>query len=184
MKLNRVLVVVGVAGVFGLTAISLAPAQQPASQPERSNLRQPEGRPGEGRPGEGQPGERRGGQRGEAPSVEGSMKGMNRALQQLRDQIGDATKKDACLKLVGDAQRGCIAAKSGQARHIQDIKDEKERAKASESFRRQLMALARKLLDIEQNILDGKGDDAKAKIAEVIKMRDDGHKEFGVDDEH
>ena len=174
MRSHRLISSAAAACLLGVLAFSVASAQD--GQPERAPQQgQPEGRPGGGnRPGVG---------RGEAPNVEASMKGMNRAIQQLRDQFNGAGEKEACLKLIGDAQRGCIGAKSGQPHHIRDIKDEAARGKAMESYRKQLMALARKLLDIEQNIMDGKNDAAKAQLAEVIKMRDKGHEEFGVKDE-
>lgn len=167
---NRFIAAITFAGLSVCGAITVAQSGQPERPPGQSpppNARQPGG-----------PGERRG---GEAPNVEASMKGMNRALGQLRDQLADATKKYACLKLIGDAQRGCINAKSGTPHQIQDMKEEAAKSKAAESYRRQLMAVARKLLDIEQNILEGKTDAAKALITEVLKMRDDGHTEFGVE---
>ena len=173
MKANRVLALTAAAGLLGVLTFSAATSLGQTGQPEAP--RQPG--PGGGQPGGGRPGGR-----GEAPSVDASMKGMNRAIQQLRDQVADPSKKDACLKLINDAQRGCIGAKGGVPHQITDMKDEGARAKAADSFRRHLLTLARKLLDIEQNILDGKTDAAKAMIGEVVKMRDDGHKEFGVDD--
>ncbi|MBX3375963.1 MAG: hypothetical protein KF678_03045 [Phycisphaeraceae bacterium] len=158
-----------------LTVLSVATAQ-----PERPS--RPEGRPPEGRQPEGRPEGRPGGRSGaEVPNVEASMKGLNRALQQLRDQVGDPAKKDACLKLIGDAQRGCINAKAGTPHQVADIKDEAAKAKAAESYRKHLIAVARKLLDVEQNIMEGKGDAARAGISELLKMRDAGHEEFGVD---
>ena len=168
MRLNSLFAVTAAAGLLGFLTFTATTSQGQEGQPERP-ARQPESRPG-------------GPGRGEAPNVEASMKGMNRALGQLKAQIVDPSKKDACLKLIGDAQRGCIAAKSGQPIKIKDLKDDAARAKASESFRRRLMAVARKLLDIEQSILDGKGDAAKAQVAEVLKMRDEGHEEFGVNE--
>jgi hypothetical protein len=161
MRSNRLVAAISIASVSVCIAITVATAQD--GQPERPASRQPDGRGAE------------------QPSVEASMKGMNRALGQLRDQVADATKKDICLKLIGDAQRGCIAAKGGQPPQIQDLKDEAARAKAAESYRRRLMAVARKLLDIEQSILDGKGDAARGQISEVLKMRDEAHTEFGLE---
>jgi len=168
MRSTRLLTMTALAACTTLAVFSVAIAQ-----PERPD-RQPGGRQPEGRPGGGRPA-------AELPSVEASMKGVNRALQQLRDQLADPTKKEACLKLIGDAQRGLINAKSGTPHQIADIKDDAAKAKAAESYRRQLIAVARKLLDIEQNIMEGKGEVARATISELMKMRDAGHEEFGVD---
>jgi hypothetical protein len=133
---------------------------------------------------ERQPGQPGGpGRGGQAPSVEGSMKQMNGAMRRLRDQIGDASKKEDNLRLIGDMQRGAVSAKNGKPKKLNDVKDEGERAKKAEKFRRDLITLTRKLLDIEQNILDGKNDVAKTQLEEVMKQRDEEHKYFGVDDE-
>lgn len=172
MRSHRIVTAASIATLATCLALNIA-----AAQPERPAS------PGGGQPGDRQP-ERRGGERrpgGEAPNVEASMKGMNRAVNALKESIGDASKKEANLKLIGDAQRGCINAKSGTPRKIADLKDDAAKAKASESFRRQLMAVARKLLDIEQQILEGKNADAKAALDEVVKMGEKGHEEFGVD---
>lgn len=171
MRSARLFSLAALAAGATLTVLSVATAQ-----PERPS--RPEGRPPEGRQPEGRPGGRTG---AEVPNVEASMKGMNRALQQLRDQVGDPAKKDACLKLIGDAQRGCINAKAGTPHQVADIKDEAAKAKAAESYRKHLIAVARKLLDVEQSIMEGKGDAARAGISELLKMRDAGHEEFGVD---
>lgn len=169
MRSNRIIAAISIASVSVGIAVAFGQSGQPERQPP--DRQGPPGRQPEGR----------GGRQGEPPNVEASMKSMNRALQQLRDQLGDASKKDSSLKLIGDAQRGCIAAKSGQPQQIAEMKDDAAKAKSAESFRRQLMALARKLLDIEQSLLDGKHDEAKAQLTEVIKMRDAGHAEFGVE---
>jgi hypothetical protein len=167
MRSNRLVAAISIASISVCVAISIATAQ--SGQPDRpAAAGQPDARPGE----------RRG---GETPNVEANMKVMNRALGQLRDQVTDSSKKAACLKLIGDAQRGCIGAKNGEPHQIQKMNDETAKAKAAESFRRQLMAVARKLLDIEQSILDGKGEEAKAQIGEVLTMRDKGHEEFGLE---
>ena len=96
MRSHRLISSAAAACLLGVLAFSVASAQD--GQPERPPQQgQPEGRPGGGnRPGVG---------RGEAPNVEASMKGINRAIQQLRDQFNGAGEKEACLKLIGDAQR-------------------------------------------------------------------------------
>jgi hypothetical protein len=141
----------------------------------------------------GQPGER--GERGpggpggpggrQQVSVEGSMKGMNRALRQLARQVGDESKKAENLRLINDMQRACVNAKSAPLPDdvLEHAKDEAGKAKMAAEFREDLIKVMHKLLDIETDIAAGKLDDAKAKLAEVGKMRDHGHEEMGLKDE-
>jgi soluble cytochrome b562 len=130
----------------------------------------------------GQPGERRGPAPSAPVSVEASMKQMNRGLRQLRKQMGDAALREENLKIVNEMQRGCIAAKAGTvpADLLKSAKDDAEKAKLVEGYRKGLVASMRLLLDIEDAIADGKGDVASAKADELVKLRDATHKEMGI----
>jgi hypothetical protein len=109
------------------------------------------------------------------------MKLMNRTLKQLRAQLSDATKRDENLRLIGEMQRGCVNAKSGKPEQIlADAKDDPARAKISAEFRRELIAVMRKLLDAELSIADGKPEAAAAALDEVEKLREHAHEELGV----
>lgn len=157
---------------------AMQPAQsgQPTGTPPRQ--------PGERGPG-GQPGGPRGPGRGEQISIEGAMKGMNRSLKQLSGQIADASKKDENLRLVNDAQRFCVLAK-GQPlpeKVLEHAKDDASRAKLSSEFRADLIKALRLMLDIESELADGKGDSAKAKLDELVELRDHAHEEMGVEEE-
>lgn len=140
-----------------------------------ASLIQPENRQGAGQP-------RRG---GEGMSVEGAMKTMNRSLRQLRAVIGDASKKDDALRLVGDMQRGCLAAKSQPVPHdvLEGAKDEAAKSKLAGEFRHELIDLMRHLLDLEMLIDAGKTEEAGAKLTEIVKLRDHAHEEMGVREE-
>lgn len=170
---NRIVSLTAAAGMLGAFTLLGASAW---GQPERGAQPERGGQPGERQPGGG-PG------RGAAPSVDAGMKGMNGAMRRLKDQIGDASKKDENLRLIGDMQRGAVTAKNAKPTKFKDIKDPAEAAKKGEEFRRDLLGLTRKLLDIEQDILDGKNDHAKALLDDVAKTRDAAHTKYGVDEE-
>lgn len=153
------------------------PASQPASQPggPRSGSGQ---RPG-GPDGRGPGGQGGGG------SLGGSMKSMNRSLKALSAQVADASKREDNLKLIGDAERACINAKSMQPAGdaYDNAKDDAAKAKAKELFRADLMVLIRRMLDVEQAIIDGKTDVAKTGVEDLLKMREKGHKDMGVEED-
>jgi len=119
-----------------------------------------------------------------AASVEGSMKAMNRALKQLKATIGDASQKDANLKLIDDMQRAAVTAKSMPlpASLLEPAADEAARAKLVETFRADLIAVLREMLDTEHAVLVGRVEVAKSHLAEVEKLRDKAHKALGVED--
>lgn len=126
----------------------------------------------------------RGPGRPEGGSVEGAMKGMNRALKQLQAIVDDSSKRDDALKAIGEMERACIAAKNlgAPADALKKATDDAAKAKLADTFRSDLIAVMRKLLDVEQSIMDGKGDVAKTQLAEVAKLRDEAHKALGVKD--
>ncbi len=179
---KRVFTITLTAAAIGLATLagSTASGQPESKQPP---VRQPGGgQPGEGRqpgqPGEGrQPGRGPGGQ---APSVEGSMKGMNRAMKQLLDQVGDASKKEENLRLIGDMERSCAQAKNGQPNKIKEMKDEAARTKASVEYRKHLIELMRRMLDVEESIMAGNTEAANKTLGAIEKMRDEQHKALGV----
>jgi hypothetical protein len=110
------------------------------------------------------------------------MRGMNRALRQLSQQVGDAAKKDENLRLINDLQRGCVNAKGAPFPEplLKKAADDAARAKMTEEFRRELIKMLRLLLDIETDVFDGQGDAAKAKLEELEKLRDHAHEEMGL----
>ncbi|MFN0132615.1 MAG: cytochrome b562 [Phycisphaerales bacterium] len=162
-------------GIIGTMVVlgSLTPAS--GLQPPAQRGEQPRER------GNRQPGER-GGERGQQ-SVEGAMKVIDRSLKNLQGQLDDASKKDDNLRQVGEAQRAAVTAKLLRpGKQLDKAKDEGERKKMEAQYRRGLMDVVRKLLDMEQAIVDDKADDAKRLLAEIVKMRDDAHKAMGVDE--
>lgn len=164
--------------VSGLLLVSLAGVGIALAQPPA---------PGGPPPAREGPGERGPGREGQpsGQSVERMMKGMNRSLRQLRDQIADATKKDENLRLIGEMERTVASVKlmGLPADMLAEAKDDAAKAKLSVAFRTDLIGAMRKLLDIEQDIADGKAESARGRLDELIALRDAAHKELGVSDD-
>lgn len=160
-------------------------------EPQRQNQPRPGrgggGGGGEGRP-EGQPGERRrgggGGEEMRSAGVESSMKSMNRALKSLTAQIADPAKKTENLQLVTDLQRGAVSAKGAKLGDdmMKNAKDDAAKAAIAIEYRRDMIELVKVLLDVESDLLDDKFDSAKSHLDKAVQMRDDSHKEMGVDE--
>lgn len=172
MRSNTALGFAACLAAVSLTALAYQPADPGPRAPQPPSTDQPVRQPGRGGPGA----------RGENPGVGPTMKSMNRALRSLRDQIADNSKKDENLRFINDIQRGCVISK-GQpvpADILRNAPDDAGRAKFADTYRRSLMASLRILLDIEQDIIDGKGDAAKSHLDALVKLRDDVHDQLGV----
>ena len=156
-------------------------------EPQRQNQPRPgRGGGGEGRP-EGQPGERRRGPAGDEPraaGVESSMKSMNRALKGLAAQISDPAKKSENLQLVNDLQRAAVSAKGAKLGEdvLKHAKDEAAKTEMAMKYRRDMIELVKVLLDIEEDLLDDQFYAAKSNLDKIAEMRDDGHKEMGIEE--
>jgi hypothetical protein len=113
------------------------------------------------------------------------MKAMNRALRQLKNQIGDTSKRDENLRLVNDAERACVGAKGSPLppRVLHDAVTDADKAKLADTFRNDLIGVMRGLLDLEESIAAGKTDAAKAKLDDIMKLRAAGHDAMGVRDD-
>ena len=126
----------------------------------------------------------RGGRGGQQVSLEGSMKGMNRALKTLKGSISDASKKNECLKMVSEMQRNCAASKAATvpAEYLKSAADDAAKAKIEDEFRSDLRKNLHLLLDLEDAIVAGKTDEANALIVKIEALRDHAHEEMGVKD--
>lgn len=158
-------IVAAVALVLSLAVAGAAyqPAQPEPKQPESAQPSKPD--------------EKREARRAERMNVGDAMGLMGRSLGKLQEQIADAAKRDENLRLINEVQRGVVAAK-GQPLPpgvLQHAADAAAKTKASETYRKDLIAVMRTLLDLETAIAEEKPDAAKAHFDEVMKMADAAH---------
>jgi hypothetical protein len=176
-----------VAGLLLAGAATVANAQNaPQGAPpqgDQPGQRQggPEGAPRQGGP-EG--GQRRGARGNAGPNLEAAMKAMNGALKQLKANVGDAGKKDDCLKQVAIFQYGCAASKAApMPGNLGKDLDAAGKAKMETKMREDLRALMATAMQLEDAILAGKTDVAAKLVATLEEMREAGHKAMGVKDD-
>jgi hypothetical protein len=212
-NVSRIAVVLGVGVCVMGGVIAAQPQPEPAKQPEGARPDATRGRQGPARGG------------GELTSVEGAMKLINRSVRRLKQQAGDAEKKEENLRLVGEIERAVVFAKSqpvpdvrgrkGEGRGeaprgaaparnsvVTDQPEPKPTAepkpgaepkaeakkpepdpKVTEEFRRRLVGLLKEVVEIEQDLLEGKLEQAKTEVAKLPAMRDEAHKALGVKEE-
>jgi hypothetical protein len=158
-------------GLIPLVALtSLAMVGATLAQPERGN--QPPRRSPE--PGRG--GDRPRGETGQ--SVEQCMKMINGAARRLKDQVGDASKKDDNLKLIWSMQKNALQAKTLEPEHLGDG----DKAKLLAEFRKDQNELMRMMLKLEDEVAAGKTEDASKTFGSIVQLRDSEHKKFKVKD--
>ncbi|MGD9790659.1 MAG: hypothetical protein AB7Q00_12320 [Phycisphaerales bacterium] len=166
------------AGILACSFLTAAIALQPAGESPRSPQRPAGDR---GQPGDRAPGgrDRVGGQ-----SIESSMKGMNRAMRTLRDQVADASKKDENLRLINDIQRNCVNAK-GQPlpkNILENATDEAQKEQWAREYRTKLATCLKLMAEVELAIIDGKGAEASKALDQIHTLEEQGHTDLGVKD--
>jgi len=107
------------------------------------------------------------------------MKAINRSLRQVHSQLGDATKKDDTLRLLGEAERASIIAKGLEP----STTPAEGREKYLKEFRRHQIRLVRLLLDLEMAVINDKGEEARQVMDKLAAYRDESHEEFKVEDD-
>lgn len=187
MRTSAALPLIAAFALSAATAAQDAPppppgAPGPGAPAGREGALPREGAPGEGGPRQGGPRGGRGQQGG--VNLEASMKAMNRSIKALGGMVADPARRDEALKAVCEAQRACAACKTAAlpAEYAQKAADADAKAKLEAEFRSDLRKNLRMLLDLEDAIVAGKADEAKAIVARIEALRDHAHEELGVDD--
>jgi hypothetical protein len=122
---------------------------------------------------------------GAVGNVEVSMKEMGRAMRKLRGSVEDASKKAENLALIGEMQRGCVGAKGLPVPKdvLAQAADDAAKEKLGVEFRTRLIAVMRKLLDMEVSIMEGRNAEAKSALDELFAMQKEGHDVMGLSDD-
>lgn len=116
-------------------------------------------------------------------NVERLMKDMNRSLRSLGESIADAARKDDNVKLINELQRGCVTSKlaGAPASILARAASDADKSKLTDAYRADLIAATRKLLHVEELVAAGKNHEASKALDEFVKLRDQAHKNIGLD---
>lgn len=108
------------------------------------------------------------------------MKIMNRSLRTLKKQVADPAKKDDNLALLATIRKSTKAAHDYEPAKT---KDQSDKAPYLAKFKEQMKELDKTFEEVETAVKADKPDDAKAAIEKLSKIKEKGHKDFGVDEE-
>jgi hypothetical protein len=128
----------------------------------------------------GGPGERQGGQN-RPPSLEGAMKQMERSYKALARQLDDPSKDELSLRAISMLQAG-VATGKGMVPHIVEEKPEAERPAFLAEYRKTMLDVLKAAIDLEEKLVAGDREGAKAALETLHKMEEDGHRKFTPED--
>ena len=111
-----------------------------------------------------------------------NMSAMNKNLRTLKRQLGDTSKKDENIGLVGKIKTSLDEAIKLQPKKTKDI-PEAEKTAYLEKYKTQMNELKKTFDGIETALKAGKTDDAKTLFDKLAEQKEKGHKDFGADDE-
>ena len=131
------------------------------------------------------PAERRGGPGGPGRGPSGGEGGGPKGPGGGGGGAGGGAHEEPGGRLVEDQNEAPKTQPQGDAPKAQPKEGEPKPAapadpKRTEDFRRDLVKLLKQTIEIEQDLLDGKFDQAKTDMGKIPELRDDAHKELGV----
>lgn len=107
-------------------------------------------------------------------SLEGSMKLMERSYKAIARSIDDPAKDEQTLKAIAGFQSGAAASKSFVPHQIEEL-PEADRAKATAEYRAMLRDVLKTSIELEDAIVAGNRDAAKAALEKLHEMEEKGH---------
>lgn len=108
------------------------------------------------------------------------METMNRSFRKVRRQYADPAQKDANLALIDGMLENVKTAKTLPPPGADRLAAE-EREKYLATFQKQLDQLAKEYGALKEQIAAGNAEGAGAEIKKIGELRDQSHKDLGVD---
>lgn len=108
------------------------------------------------------------------------MTQMNKSLRTIKRNLADPSKKAENLELLEKIKKNL------DAEHNLDPKKTKEQTDKpayTKKFKDEIIELGKAFGELEAAIKVDKADEAKAALEKISKLKEKGHKDFGVDDD-
>ncbi len=109
------------------------------------------------------------------------MSGIAKDFRALRKQVKDPAQTDSSLQLVKDMEARAAKAKTFAPAKAKDIPDA-DRAKFLADYEKSIDGLNDEFQKLEQQVKDGKSDDALATMDQIQATKREGHKKFNAED--
>lgn len=121
------------------------------------------------------------GEKGEETPLGQAMEGMQGGMRGLRRQLENPDDLGTAIATVRKMQEHALVAFANPPAAQPGTAD-KDAALWTIEFHREILAVAGGLLDVEQALVEGRVDDAKASLGKLNDMKKAGHDKFQVED--
>ncbi len=108
------------------------------------------------------------------------MAAMNKNLRTLKRQLADPAKKEDNLAILAKIKKNTEAAHELEPAKT---KDQADKPTYTNKYKEQVIELGKAFGELEAAIMVDKQDEAKAALEKISKLKEKGHKDFGVDED-
>jgi Cytochrome b562 len=115
------------------------------------------------------------------PNLERSMKGAERALKAINQQIDDAALDADTLFQIDQLQRTLAESKCIVPDEVNELSGAEKQAEIA-SYRARMLKALKTAIALEEALVAADRPAAKAAIQSLADQRKEGHEEYGVDD--
>lgn len=122
-------------------------------------------------------GERDGERKHEEGPAHEAMEGMQSGMRALRKLISDPEQKDACIEILHDMQKGAVSVLEFAPPPAEGI-DEAMRLTWKTDFKRRILSLGLKMVDLEEALLKGETEGAQALYKELGALKKESHEKY------
>lgn len=106
-----------------------------------------------------------------------AMEDLGDAVKALKKSVKDPTKKEESLKLVSKAQHASLVSKDYPPAMLAKA-PEADRPKIMDGYRKAMAVVIADLCKLEQQIIDGKTEEATETMKNLKVLEDDGHEKY------
>ena len=114
--------------------------------------------------------------KGDTPLAK-AMEELGDHYKALKKTVKDPSKKEESIKLIDKAYQACVTSKI----HIPNMMakvPEAEKAKTMDGYRRMMAVTIAEFAKLEQQIIDGKTEEAAETMKALKQLEDDGHEKY------
>lgn len=108
------------------------------------------------------------------------MSVMNKNLRTVKRQLGDASKKDDNLALIGKVKGALDEASKLEPKKT---KDQADKPAYGKKYKEEMGDLSKAVGDLETAVKADSKEKAEAALKKIYELKEKGHKDFGVDDD-
>jgi soluble cytochrome b562 len=115
--------------------------------------------------------------KGEDTPLGKAMEELGDAVKALKKSVKDPAKKEESIKLIDKAYQASVTSKIHLPAMLAKV-PEADKAKTVDGYRKMMAQTIAELAKLEQQVLEGKTEDAVATMKALKTLEDDGHEKY------